>query len=82
MIPQPSTPVRMNSLETYKWSGLRAGSCQLKKDHAACRFEQEWFHLAKFLERDLEYRKQAEDAWNEGYREGSGFYNNKPEYFR
>lgn len=59
----------LNPLEIYRESGRKARLARKHHDEACARFHSEWVRRAKALE-SPEDRAKAQDAFNEGYREG------------
>ena len=69
----------INSLETYRESGRKAGTAS-RRDASLARCETEWKQKAAAME-SPEDKPLALAAWNEGYRESTGF-GNAPQNFR
>lgn len=64
----------INSIETYKEAGYKAGQASKRRDQGMVSFQQKWLTRALALE-TKEDAQIARDAYNEAYRQGSGFYN-------
>ncbi len=62
--------MKINSLETYRQCGERAGNARRHKDEGVARWQTDWFNRTKMLETP-EYRIQAEAAFRDGYKEGA-----------
>ena len=72
----------MNTLEVYCQTGVKCGEAQRKKDQGTVSHLMDWFHKAVRMEGEMS-KKLAIDAFNKGYREGTGYsQQQKPQYFR
>jgi hypothetical protein len=72
----------MNTLEVYRQTGVKCGEAQRKKDQGTVSHLMDWFHKAVRMEGEMS-KKLAIDAFNKGYREGTGYsQQQKPQYFR
>jgi hypothetical protein len=73
---------KMNTLEVYRQTGVKCGEAQRKKDQGTVSHLMDWFHKAVRMEEEMS-KKLAIDAFNKGYREGTGYsQQQKPQYFR
>jgi hypothetical protein len=63
----------MNSLEVYREAGYKAGEASKRHDQSFAAFQRNWLSRALTLETP-EYAQEARKAYDEAYREGSGFY--------
>lgn len=73
------TEIMINSIETYTDAGAKAGRAAKHKDMPTVAHHGEWLRRAKRLETPEDARA-AQQAYDEAYRENSGFYD-KPKYF-
>lgn len=60
----------INSIETYKDAGTKAGQARKHKDEATAKHFISWYNKAVYLETPPD-RKAAQNAFNEAYREAA-----------
>jgi hypothetical protein len=65
--------MKMNDLDIYYECGQKAGRAATRQDWSLVRFQQSWLKSALSLEAP-EYRAQAHDEYQKGYKEGRGVY--------
>lgn len=70
----------INSIETYRESGRKAGKASRGQDAMGAKAEYEWAARATRLEQTPEDKAAARTAWHEGYKAGYGAVT--PESFR
>jgi hypothetical protein len=58
----------INSIETYRDAGMKAGRARRNRDESGAQFHSDWHRRAVALEKTPEDKAAAQKAFTEGYK--------------